>query len=735
MIPVYGRSDLTAMCLASLARAGDDVEIVVVDNASTDDTPELLARVAPDATVVRNTANLGFATACNQGAVAASAEVVVFLNNDTEVSPGWLEPVLEELEDPSVGVVGSRLLFPGGRIQHAGLGVAPGGVLHHIHKGAPGDLEQAARRRDLQIVTGACLAMRRPDVLELGGFSTEYRNGYEDADLCLRVRSRGLRVRLAGDSVVVHHEGQSLGRFDHDDANAAIFRRRWARWPADLADLLAEDGVEDGVWGDSLWVGRLLDGSEEAAEGRAVIARLTAEGRRPRAIEVPDAGPCVDACPLDLLAALNRFYLPVAEPLQWVAGGRHAPGLPGVPVPPEAVRPGDPEPDTTARRLMRMGEPRPGLRWIGHLSNRSGYATASRRSIEAGRRAGLAFAVGCIGDAPATGIGSAGEGVPGPVYPFATVINSPVHPTLSAMARERFGGRLVWASCFEADRLPAPWVETLAEADQVWVPSGFNARTFAASGVPEDRIRVVPYPIDVDGPAAMPRRRDDGRFVAVSVFEWTWRKGWDVLLSSWIEEFRPEDPVLLRILTYRGLGALGKGPGIEGQVGRLLERLGRSPESLPDIEIITTPLSEADLAAFYADADAFVLPTRGEGAGLPVLEAMAAGIPVVATAYGGYEEFMESDLAFPVPVARMVPAPQEMLQDNPVYAGLSLAEPDGAALRGRLREVFEDRAEARRRAARGREAVIERISLQAAGPVLRERVVELLDLRPGAVRV
>ena len=104
IIPLFNRVDLTVACLRALAANTGEVdhEIVLVDNASSDETPELLAGLGGDVKVVRNEENLGFATACNQGARTASSERLVFLNNDTEPWPGWLPPLLGALQDDDV---------------------------------------------------------------------------------------------------------------------------------------------------------------------------------------------------------------------------------------------------------------------------------------------------------------------------------------------------------------------------------------------------------------------------------------------------------------------------------------------------------------------------------------------------------------------------------------------------------------------------------------------------------
>jgi GT2 family glycosyltransferase len=218
VIPVFNREDLTQQCLATLppTLAGAGLgEVIVVDNGSDPATAAVLA-AHPWVRVIRNERNLGFAAACNQGTRAAQGRYVVHLNNDTVGHPGWLAAMLRVFaEEPNVGVVGARLLFPDGTLQHAGVVAAPNrlgpegfGPYHFLWKW-PGDTPAAMHRTDYDCVTGACLVMERDVYLELGGFDEAYWNGYEDVDLCYKARARGLRVIYEPSAVLIHYESQS----------------------------------------------------------------------------------------------------------------------------------------------------------------------------------------------------------------------------------------------------------------------------------------------------------------------------------------------------------------------------------------------------------------------------------------------------------------------------------------------------------------------------------------------
>ena len=123
IIPVFNKVEFTFQCLRSLLREVNfnDTEVIIVDNASTDRTRELLNHFRGHVRVIENAENRGFVDACNQGAESARGRYLVFLNNDTVVLPGWLEALVETIErDERAGAVGSLLLYPDGRIQEAG---------------------------------------------------------------------------------------------------------------------------------------------------------------------------------------------------------------------------------------------------------------------------------------------------------------------------------------------------------------------------------------------------------------------------------------------------------------------------------------------------------------------------------------------------------------------------------------------------------------------------------------
>ena len=248
IIPVFNHSGLTRQCLKALLSETDlpcQREIIVVNDASTDDTVELLASYHAQIRVVTLKTNQGFAAACNAGAAAAQGDYVVFLNNDTLAQPGWLAALANyQTAHPQVAAIGARLLFPDGTVQHAGVIIGQNCEPWHLYAGLPGDHPAVCQSRRFQIVTGACLWMPRALFAEVGGFDTAFRNGYEDVDLCLRLSAQGREIHYCHESVIIHFESQTRGRTlnDHDARNYALYRTRWAEIvrPDDIDYYLAD---------------------------------------------------------------------------------------------------------------------------------------------------------------------------------------------------------------------------------------------------------------------------------------------------------------------------------------------------------------------------------------------------------------------------------------------------------------------------------------------------------------
>ena len=238
VIPVFNKWELTAPCLESLRRHTDPdlFEVVVADNASIDDTPAqcpaLGRELFGDAfRYLGFETNRNFGPACNAGAGTSDSEVVLFLNNDTLVTPGWLDALLPVVRQAEVGAVSPLLLYPEiGRltdlVEHAGLAFEPRYHPNHVFEFFHRNHPAVRTRRSWQALTGAALCLRREVFEAAGGFHEEYVNGGEDVDLTLHVRQMGLDLAVVHDAVVYHLKSQTPGRFDSDPHNAAVLKGR-----------------------------------------------------------------------------------------------------------------------------------------------------------------------------------------------------------------------------------------------------------------------------------------------------------------------------------------------------------------------------------------------------------------------------------------------------------------------------------------------------------------------------
>lgn len=214
VIPVFGKIAYTIACLRSLVEHASDTlfEVIVVDDASPDATPDRLARI-DGIRVVRNPCNLGFVGSCNAGAKSAVGEYIVFLNNDTVVTPGWLDALLQCFaQESQAGLVGAQLVYPDGRLQEAGgIVFSDGSGWNYGRLDDPAD-PRYAFRREVDYCSGAAIMLPRALFTQLGGFDERYAPAYyEDTDLAFGVRAAGKKVFYEPRSRVVHFEGVTAG--------------------------------------------------------------------------------------------------------------------------------------------------------------------------------------------------------------------------------------------------------------------------------------------------------------------------------------------------------------------------------------------------------------------------------------------------------------------------------------------------------------------------------------------
>ena len=204
VVVVWNQAHFTLECLRSLAASSVAVKTVVVDNDSTDETPELLGRV-DGIDVVRNKTNVGFLEAANDGLLTSRTPYTLLLNNDATVAPDTIERALEVMADPTVGAVAGRIVLPNGLLQEAGSFLWRDGSAQGYLRGQPASIGAAMHRREVDFGSGAFLLLRTSVVQSLGGFDPAFKPAYgEEVDLCLRMRKAGYRT-VYDPRVVVEH--------------------------------------------------------------------------------------------------------------------------------------------------------------------------------------------------------------------------------------------------------------------------------------------------------------------------------------------------------------------------------------------------------------------------------------------------------------------------------------------------------------------------------------------------
>ena len=601
IIPVMNNLSLTQGCVSGIDRAGGltPVEIIVVDNASTDGTRDYLEaqHKAGKLRFIRNAANEGFARACNQGAAAARGRRLLFLNNDTVPTGGWLDALWQVARDPAVGAVGARLLYPDGTIQHAGIGWI-NGVPDHPLRHQPANHPEATQLRELDMVTGACLLVAGDLFRELGGFDEIYRNGVEDIDLCLRIRAAGRKVVYQPEAVVFHLEGRTAGRFNHVSENLQIFAARWQGW-------FDQD---------------------------------------------------------------HRFLAP--------ATARRVRSEKSVLLPPAGM------PKTNGKLEIN---------WLGSFLDYGSLSNINRVLTDA-----LVIQNGAsirrVQTSSVTGK------LAKPLQSYRGKLAAKANPNATLTVRHAWPpdwsrpltGKLAVIQPWEFGALPKDWVNAAQDVDAFWVPSNYVRQVYIDSGVPAEKVHVVPNGIDpkVFQPGAQPLKLATNKsFKFLFVGGTIYRKGPDVLLKAYAESFTAKDDVCLVIKDFGGQSVYA-GQTLEQQIRELQKQ-----PNAPEILYLNQELTPQELPGLYTACDCLVHPYRGEGFGLPVLEAMACGRPVIVTAGGSTDDFVPATAGYHIPSVRKVFGCE--ISGMPLVADGWLLEPDAGTLKQLLRHVVANRDEAR----------------------------------------
>jgi glycosyltransferase involved in cell wall biosynthesis len=271
---------------------------------------------------------------------------------------------------------------------------------------------------------------------------------------------------------------------------------------------------------------------------------------------------------------------------------------------------------------------------------------------------------------------------------------------------------VIGRTMFETDRVNADHVERCNQMDYVWVPTEFHVSTFIESGVDPSKVVKIIQPVDVKFFDTLKYKPLDlssigklvlgsttqnlnskKEFIFLSIFKWEYRKGWDVLLKSYFKEFS----------------------GVDG-VALYLPVDGWAP-----VYVIDTHIAQIDLPRLYKAANAFVLPSRGEGWGRPLVEAMAMSLPVIATNWSGPTEYLTEENSYPLPVDRM-----SEVTEGP-FRGHLWAEPSVDKLQVLMRHVVNNVEEAKVKGRQAREDMIGRFSPEIVAEIVTDHIRKMLQ--------
>jgi glycosyltransferase involved in cell wall biosynthesis len=362
------------------------------------------------------------------------------------------------------------------------------------------------------------------------------------------------------------------------------------------------------------------------------------------------------------------------------------------------------------------------IEWIAECRVGNGYADEARMFLRALDEAGLEPALtGYANEAPRTTLATETERLlrrcetrrPAAGTAVAVWHEKPIEARLLTDRR-----RAVCRTMFETDSLPPDWVRMLHGFDRVWIPTAFHLETFTRAGVPAELLRILPETVDLQRFTATAATRPipgATGFTFLSNFTFQERKGWRELLRAYVLEFAGDDAVTLALKLSTGF--VGERE-IRARLDAFIGGLGVPASRRPRIVLLYEDIPETQMPGLYTGADAYVSPTRGEGWGRPLMEALACGLPVIASRWSGQLAFLDDDCAWLVD-GDVVPVPDDV--DNDTFRGQRWFQPDVEALRAAMRAVASNPEAARERAASARPRLETKFGL----PAIAERIAEL----------
>ena len=281
---------------------------------------------------------------------------------------------------------------------------------------------------------------------------------------------------------------------------------------------------------------------------------------------------------------------------------------------------------------------------------------------------------------------------------------------------------------FETDSVPQGWLLPMRGMDEVWVPSKHNRDAYINNGLSKKKVTVIPHGVDVAryNPSIKPLEYARGGFNIGSIFDWTERKNPVALIRAYYNAFKSTDDVTLTIRTFWRFPIERTREYIQSEINRIKSTFqGRT--DFPKIQLWFDTMDDAIMPNFYRSFDCFVLPTRGEGFGLPLLEAMACGVPTIGPAWGGNIEFMNNQNSLLVS-GRVIPInDHQFLRLQPQYSGQRWFDADENHLCESIKWVYKNRDEAKKLADKGVSDVQSMFTWEIAANRILNRLVEIQE--------
>lgn len=281
---------------------------------------------------------------------------------------------------------------------------------------------------------------------------------------------------------------------------------------------------------------------------------------------------------------------------------------------------------------------------------------------------------------------------------------------------------------FETDSIPKEWVSQCNKMDEIWVPSEFNINNFIKAGIKKEKLVKVHESIDTNifdiKVSKLGSISQIKGFKFLSVFDWTLRKGWDVLLEAFLKEFQNKKNVSLILKVWASNGK--SLDDVKDEIKSFLKEKFNKDHIPTNIILFSSNLSVEDLPKLYKSVDAYVSPSRGEGWGRPMMEAMAMGLPTIATRYSGQLEFMNDENSFLID-NELVRVTDKASNETYWYKSHRWAEPSVEHLSKLMLEVYSNKSLAKKKGDIAREFILNNFSRETVARKIVSHLEERLS--------